>query len=148
MNIDDKERFFCSIKAFVITEALIVLFILGVSNSWGACYDRNTNCYYANYSGKGKGCWLGTSYPGESVCQSGVSFGNSCDAAYNYPVKSLNNGSKVCTSVVSTSNWTSSACYVTIITCDTQAEADSVYCVNNPTDPSCVQDTTYRRSQE
>lgn len=100
-----------------------------VSGAWGACVTENfstrtaTNCsnfYPATNCGNLSGC--------KNI--------GSCDW----------NGESVQLSVEGSGSWhcvfsLSSSCFGTssVTACETQAEADSARCANNPSDPSCVE---------
>lgn len=122
----------------------LALLILCVS-SWGACNTKtNTQCRGWMYPGETQNCNIAwgshCSVSSFVVCGGNTININSC--ANIAPVLSCQDNGSECWPQSAGRYYFYSKC--TITECTTQAEADSVRCVVNPSDPSCrVPDTTW-----
>lgn len=117
MTPDDKERFLCCIKAFVIAEVLVILLIVGVSNSWGACRTLTRSYPYNSPCGTGSLDGCVASCPSVNACSQNEYLASTTE----------NLSCDFCSSIVGFCQIVGS---ITFTCCGSQAEADSVACVN------------------
>lgn len=118
-----------SASRFVV--ALVMVLLVAVS-SWGACTSFIT---YGN-----------SFIPPISYCQNSAYSSSFCSTDYDSSLRSCRNnslciGENLGCVLMSNKYHYAPGCKMT--TCTTQAEADSVNCVLNPSDPSCKIDTVY-----
>lgn len=113
--------------AFRFWSVLVLALSLSVlsSYSWGACHDNGTGVY--NGSGNGLSAWLGDCGGDPSSCClygfNGYSYGTLCSVGSRWQ-----NSSITCDYSQNGNNFSIS---YSCIWCDTQAEADSVRCLNS-----------------